>query len=400
MGVLLLLGTAFLSISSTETQIAYNERDAIQAFYVAEAGLQVALHRLRTETSAILAPPPDVRNWTSASVPFGRGNYAYTVTSPGDDPSGNPILTITSVGSVADSNVRRVVRARVEPAYTSRYRGALHAREEINAEGEVRTDSYDSAISPGAASCRPECPNRKGTISTDATSRRAVELEGRVVIGGDALVGPEGDQETAMRAEESVTITGQRMAEDYVLPMPSVAPPSGLSGMGAIRLEGTQIGAVSGSTRIGGDGIVLEGNATLTLGTPGVTTTITVTRLRIEGNARLLVEGRVSLYVTDRVELSGNASVNPDGIPANLEVQFSDTGGDFVMEGNARFFGTVYGRNAEIEVEGNAVVFGSLVGREVEIEGNARVHYDEALGRRIDYLSGYKMTTWQEVLPR
>lgn len=39
MGTLLLLGTAFMTLSSTESQIARNERDARRAFYTAEAGL-------------------------------------------------------------------------------------------------------------------------------------------------------------------------------------------------------------------------------------------------------------------------------------------------------------------------------------------------------------------------
>jgi hypothetical protein len=203
-----------------------------------------------------------------------------------------------------------------------------------------------------------------------------------------------------MTVGEGVTITGERMAEDYVLPMPSVVPPSGLPWREEVRLGRTEAAALSSPTSVGGDGIALEGDATLTLGSPGVTTTISVARLRMEGSARLLVAGRVLLYVTDRVELGGNAMVNPDGTPANLEVQFSDSGREFQMEGNARFFGTVYGRNAEIELEGSAAVFGSLVGREVELERNARVHYDEALGRRRDFVAGYKMTAWQEVLPR
>ena len=39
MGTLLLLGTAFMTLSSTESQIALNERNARRAFYIAEAGL-------------------------------------------------------------------------------------------------------------------------------------------------------------------------------------------------------------------------------------------------------------------------------------------------------------------------------------------------------------------------
>lgn len=46
MGVLLLLGIAFLSLSATEVQIATNERQADQAFFVAEAGLTQAIRDL------------------------------------------------------------------------------------------------------------------------------------------------------------------------------------------------------------------------------------------------------------------------------------------------------------------------------------------------------------------
>ena len=46
MGVLLLLGVAFLSLSATEVQIATNERQADQAFFAAEAGLTQAVRDL------------------------------------------------------------------------------------------------------------------------------------------------------------------------------------------------------------------------------------------------------------------------------------------------------------------------------------------------------------------
>lgn len=46
MGLLLLLGVAFLSLSATEVQIATNERQADQAFFVAEAGLTQAIRDL------------------------------------------------------------------------------------------------------------------------------------------------------------------------------------------------------------------------------------------------------------------------------------------------------------------------------------------------------------------
>jgi len=46
MAVLLMAGTAFLTISSTENQIALNERVTTQAFLLAEAGLHKAIAKL------------------------------------------------------------------------------------------------------------------------------------------------------------------------------------------------------------------------------------------------------------------------------------------------------------------------------------------------------------------
>ena len=122
-------------------------------------------------------------------------------------------------------------------------------------DGQVQTDSYDSGVSPGAASCAPGCPNRRGTISTDATSWHAMDLERSVVIRGDALVGPGGNPGTAMSVEEGVTITGQRGTEDYVLPMPPVVPPSGLPLRGELNWKGALPMRCQPQRRSGGTGL-------------------------------------------------------------------------------------------------------------------------------------------------
>jgi len=56
MTILLLMGTAFLSISSTETLIAINERNRLQAFHLAEAGAERAIAE-RECLPANLRPP-------------------------------------------------------------------------------------------------------------------------------------------------------------------------------------------------------------------------------------------------------------------------------------------------------------------------------------------------------
>ena len=46
MTLLLIMGAAFLSISSTETLISINERKRLQAFHLAEAGAEWAIAKL------------------------------------------------------------------------------------------------------------------------------------------------------------------------------------------------------------------------------------------------------------------------------------------------------------------------------------------------------------------
>jgi Tfp pilus assembly protein PilX len=63
MAVLLLAGTTFLTISSTESQIAWNERAATQALLVAEAALARA--------AAQLSVNPSYSGETGIAVPGG-----------------------------------------------------------------------------------------------------------------------------------------------------------------------------------------------------------------------------------------------------------------------------------------------------------------------------------------
>jgi Tfp pilus assembly protein PilX len=59
MAVLLLAGTTFLTISSTESQIASNEQASAQAFFLAEAGIHKALAKLNDPATRFPTPGAD-----------------------------------------------------------------------------------------------------------------------------------------------------------------------------------------------------------------------------------------------------------------------------------------------------------------------------------------------------
>ncbi|MFQ5658677.1 MAG: hypothetical protein ACE5G5_14135, partial [Candidatus Methylomirabilales bacterium] len=363
--------------STTETQIAHNQLDQVRAFYVADAGTQVALHRIKLNTLADPAYYADPTNLVGGSAAFETGNYAYTLVNLGLDPAGNPVIRVTSTGMV--DAARSTVSARIQAAYNSWFGDAAHAKEKLVLKGNVRTDSYSSITSPDASVCTGgACPGTTGGVSTDETAANVMKLTGKVWVGGDALVGPGGNPAAAIEQGSTVTIQGSKGTEAEVLTMPCLTLPSGVSSSGNLTLN----------------------NESLVWGTPGTTTILAFDGVEINGNSSVQVQGTVILYVLGGFGLSGNTAVNPGGIPNHLEIRFLSQDGPFRVEGNTLFSGVAYGCNLTIEAKGNAEVFGSLVGEEVTLGGNARVHYDEALAARTDIFVGYRLAAWREIIPK
>ena len=73
MTILLIMGSAFMSISSTETLIAINERNRVQAYHLAEAGAERAIAQLNVNAGY---------TGTGGEQPLGLGTYSATVCPP------------------------------------------------------------------------------------------------------------------------------------------------------------------------------------------------------------------------------------------------------------------------------------------------------------------------------
>lgn len=101
--VLIILGVAFISRSITETRIAQREGRYVQALYLAEAGIDQGLERLKQTHSAEDPPPANL----------GTGTYDYETVASGAN------FIITSEGSVGD--ITRTVRVNVRRDSIARY---------------------------------------------------------------------------------------------------------------------------------------------------------------------------------------------------------------------------------------------------------------------------------------
>lgn len=112
MTVLCIVGAAFVTLSSTEVTIAAYYRDGIAAQYLAEAGAQWALARLKTKDTKIVAEIESKGSYkaTSSTKNSGAttGIYQVTITNP-DYPKDNSRRQITSIGTITGSNAKRTV---------------------------------------------------------------------------------------------------------------------------------------------------------------------------------------------------------------------------------------------------------------------------------------------------
>lgn len=161
MSVLSLLGAAFLTISSTESQIAFNERDSIQALYIAEAGLARAKRDLLYDiyndingfSNRFLASPdgvsidsdgtktgtPGMKYYDLGSgapsssfytVPYssttlGKGSYSLEFKNEGS-PYSQDTIVVRSTGTTS-SGAKRVLEARFMAVGLSPWNNAIFA---------------------------------------------------------------------------------------------------------------------------------------------------------------------------------------------------------------------------------------------------------------------------------
>jgi Flp pilus assembly protein TadG len=122
------------------------------------------------------------------------------------------------------------------------------------------------------------------------------------------------------------------------------------------------------------------GNQTLTLN-PG--TYYFPNGIEVLGTSTIVVTGATRIVMGGDSFIAGNGIVNAAQVPANLRIDIVNGAAEFT--GNSAFHADVYGPTADVSVEGNAGFFGAIFGKTVRLNGNAaEVHGDEALQREYD----------------
>jgi len=381
MAVLLLAGTTFMTISSTETQIALNERAAAQAVLLAEAAIQKAIARLNANPAY----------GGETNTPLGGGTFTVTATTiPGCTAVSARLLVGTSsvpvTGGTAKAEVRAVADTVSYPfrwaAYATVPNGILHddayweverTDKELWLGNTGVVDSFDSgggAYDPAGNSGTRGNTGANGDVAIDYST----EIKGDVKAVDDIF------------EEPGVSVTGSKTAKanpESFPQIPSGTPPAG--------------------------GLTVAAGQTVNL-TPG---TKYYKYLDLGDGASLTVSGPVTIVVTGPpvdsglvVRLGTNVTLgSAPGSQLRIMTKSDGTAEEFVRfnaKAGFRFYGSLYGTNTDVYIRSNSEIYGSIIARTILTGSGTKIHYDQSTSN-LPVCHNGKYTillgTWREIIP-
>jgi cytoskeletal protein CcmA (bactofilin family) len=371
MTLLLVMGTAFLSISSTETLISINERNRFQAFHVAEAGSERAIAELNVNGAYV---------GTGGEQALGFGTYEATVTDLLPLPGIVDRKQVVSMGYVPNSAVLNSAMAQVQVDVQrgSPFKFAMLGIDFVNLDDRVVVDSYDSAqgdYDPLTAGAKGDIKSN-GDINLDTNNI----VEGSVQAGGDVTLGFD------------TNITGP--ITDGVSPTTFIAVNTSYQPTNSNDTGISPPGAYDSGTR----NLFVANTVTLDPGT------YYFNRINLNAGATLEISGPVIIYMTGPMHAVGGGMINTSKNPANLLI-FSSASGFNAIEldaGTGEFYGAVYLLDGEFDIDdSNWKFYGSIIAKEVDIDDDVEVHYDVALAKLSIPAGKFRPAagTWRELFP-
>jgi len=373
MAVLLLAGTTFLTISSTEDQIAENQHASVRAALVADAGL----HRAVAQLSANGAYPGE------ASVSLGGGTARIVVTAAAQQVCLSKDLEVVASVPVRGGEAQARLRATADQAIYPFQWGFFAANGPLTLASldpsipRSSADSYDSRLHPHTY------PDAGGGGSVTIGGRGGVAIHDMDVTGG--VVG-----DLIQSFPVTQTISGTiGVPTDSLLPLPE--PPS----------------------TVWSDDPNVAASTTLTLAAG----THYYASITLAAGARLVASGPVTVYVQSGFQAGDNVTVGAEPGEKLSLVMNSGTGAasEFRTGGDFRLYGSLYGTNTTVLFGDRAVIHGAVIAR--RISGTSlpmwdgqpccnqkapTLHFDRAMTTRpVCTYSRFSMRrgTWREVLP-
>ncbi|MAG57371.1 MAG: hypothetical protein CMJ83_13850 [Planctomycetes bacterium] len=386
--ILAALAAAFLTVAFSENRAHMAAQDEIKAFYIAEAGLNDAIHDLRIGGTGFLGSEqtPNPFNhggyWTAASE---TASGRWTVLAHGQH--GSSRLALEAVLSTESADGFFDVAAFGDASVT------------VSDDGIV--DSYSSS----QGTYLSQATNTNGGTNYagsdgDVASNGDIALNDSAMIFGDAEAG----------SGSSVLTLGGALVDGSTSPSTSKALPPVV-----VPPEVMSLAPGSGAV-VGGSAVIPAGNrryntlsftAGATVTTQGPST-IVCDNLVLDGTTQWLIDatnGPVVVYVLGKLELSGSSYLGSNRkIPSDFLLFIStdnhsgfeglpdgDTSNPVSLVDTSRLTGAMYAPNAAVSVKGNSQVFGSVIAKKLWVGDSGAIHFDTDLGTNPNLPAGTGM---------
>ena len=369
--VLLLAGTAFLTLSSTESQIAQNEQASARAFLLAEAGLNRAVAQLSANATYA----------GEANVALGTGSAGVAVSGATQQICLSKDVNVTASVPVRGGQAHVTLRATVDQAIYPFQWGFFAA------SGPLILSSLDASVSP--RSRVDSYDSRLGPYQPGTNGGGSVNIGAR---GGGVIL-------------NNVDILGS-VAGDWVSSWPTPVGNVGPVGESPLPLPEPGVTWADDPNVAANETVVLAAGVyyytSLTLGT----------------GARVIAGGGpVTVYIRGAFQAGDDVTIGAEPGEKLSLVTNSGTGApsEFATGGDFRFFGSLYGTNTNVVLGDNALIHGAIIGR--RISGSQSImpdggpccnqkaptlHFDRAMATRPVCTYGrfvLRRGTWREVLP-
>ncbi|HNX68219.1 MAG TPA: hypothetical protein PLL75_04285 [Candidatus Omnitrophota bacterium] len=344
---------AFFARHQVGMQATERYQNRVLAFNAAEAGIDVALRALATNSS--LRSGTTSENYVSEITPLSGNAYQYTISPVEEnsslrriDAKGCAPNCTESSRAYQDSEITVYCEITSEAPPFSLFDYGVYAKNMILMGGNSAFDSYNSNNGAYGGSNT----SSEGAMAVNGTLIGIMALAGNAKVDGDVYVGHGGIPSIAISIMHA-TVTGEcsTLSADFT-PPPEVETPD----------DATDIS------------INVTGNNTLTLAAG----TYRASSLKTSGNGKIVTTGPVKIYVSGEVSISGNGTVVADNHPANLLI-YSTESASVKISGNGAFYGGIYAPSSIVTVSGNGDIFGAVISRSYLQSGNSAVHFDLAL---------------------
>jgi len=459
-GLMTIMTTTMISLSSSDFLVATNESRSIQALFNADAGAEEAKMRVSPNAPGGMAIPVGTSaSWRAYIL---SGTTQAQMQKRLDPTYGKAAPTYTSSESTSNYFFYNTVQTGPNAIQW----GWARIQHQVDVSGR---SVYQDAVTgqPTTAASRVvggnAVYNHPMLVVTaegiQGAVRRMVSLNFRPILSTtttttELLTDP---FKNAIHARNTVEVVGNAWTDSYDSRSGPYHPTNNRDHRGHVSTDATAPGiiTVGSNSSIGGDAVVGPGgNVAVAINNGGTITGLLGTEkearnlplssipaglinqgpltiagnairvlgegtywfslINITGNGRLRTTGAVKIYVTGNIDIGGNGIATAGNLPPNLLIYGTQDPSDasqktttVKIHGTGDFYGAVYAPGAALDVYGNRAIHGALTGNLVKINGKGGFHYDEALGNlgrsvttttsSTHMTTGYSRHSWREV---